>query len=276
MQLKDKIAIVVGAGQSAGETIGNGRATAIRFARAGAQVLLVDKDVASAEETARMIAQEKGSASVLGADIAIEDDCRSIAETCVQRYGRIDVLHNNVGTLRGDGGSVDLSGEDWQRLMDINLKGLFLTCKYVLPVMRAQRSGVIVNISSTAAVCFRPRTLAYKIAKAGINALTQNLALENAPYGVRVNAILPGLMDTPMAIESRVQDQGVNRDALRQERAAQVPLEQKMGSAWDVAAAAVFLASDEARVSGYITGVLLPVATGWGIECACGVTVLIF
>ena len=125
MQLKDKIAIVVGAGQSAGETIGNGRATAIRFARAGAQVLLVDKDVASAEETARMIAQEKGRTSVLGADITIEDDCRAIAETCVQRYGRIDVLHNNVGTLRGDGGSVDLSGEDWQRLMDINLKGLF-------------------------------------------------------------------------------------------------------------------------------------------------------
>ncbi len=259
MQLKNKIAIVVGAGQSAGETIGNGRATAIRFARAGAQVLLVDRDIASAEETARMIAQEKVSASVLGADIAIEDDCRAIAETCVQRYGRIDVLHNNVGTLRGDGGSVDLSGEDWQRLMDINLKGLFLTCKYVLPVMRAQRSGVIVNISSTASVCFRPRTLAYKIAKAGINALTQNLALENAPYGVRVNAILPGLMDTPMAIESRVQDQGVNRDALRQERAEQVPLEQKMGSAWDVAAAAVFLASDEAK---YITGVLLPVDGG--------------
>ncbi len=258
MQLKNKIAVVVGAGQSAGETIGNGRATAIRFARAGAQVLLVDRDIASAEETAQMIAQEN-SASVLGADITIEDDCRAIAETCVHRYGRIDILHNNVGTLRGDGGSVDLSGEDWQRLMDINLKGLFLTCKYVLPVMRAQRSGVIVNISSTAAVCFRPRTLAYKITKAGINALTQNLALENAPYGVRVNAILPGLMDTPMAIESRVRDQGVNRDALREERAAQVPLEKKMGSAWDVAAAAVFLASDEAK---YITGVLLPVDGG--------------
>lgn len=259
MQLENKITIVVGAGQSAGETIGNGRATAIRFARAGAQVLLVDRDVTSAEETARMIAEEKGCASVLGADITIEDDCRAIAETCVQRYGRVDILHNNVGTLRGDGGSVDLSGEDWQRLMDINLKGLFLTCKFVLPIMRAQRSGVIVNISSTAAVCFRPRTLAYKIAKAGINAFTQNLALENAPYGVRVNAILPGLMDTPMAIESRVQDQGVNRDVLREERAAQVPLEQKMGSAWDVAAAAVFLASEEAR---YITGVLLPVDGG--------------
>ena len=259
MQLKNKIAIVIGAGQSPGETIGNGRATAIRFAREGAQVLLVDKHNASVEETAHMISEENGKASTLSADITIETDCQNIAKTCVEHYGRIDILHNNVGTIQGDAGTVDLTEENWQRLMDINLKGLFLTCKHVLPVMRDQRNGTIINISSTASVCYRPITLAYKIGKAGINALTQNLALENAPYGIRVNAILPGLMDTPMAIEPRLQMQGIDRETLRQERSEQVPLGKQMGTAWDVAAAATFLASDDAK---YITGILLPVDGG--------------
>lgn len=258
MRLKDKVAIVVGAGQTPGETIGNGRATAIRFAREGAQVLLVDKRIESVEETALMIANENGAASVLGADITVEKECQNIAYTCADRYGRIDILHNNVGISEGDAGTVDLTEENWQRLMDINLKGLFLTCKHVLPVMRDQKNGVILNISSTASLC-SGRTLAYKTGKAGINAITQNLAIENAPYGVRVNAILPGLMDTPMAIERRVREQGVGRETVRRERDAQVPLGQKMGTAWDVAAAAVFLASDEAK---YITGVLLPVDGG--------------
>ncbi|MCZ6632461.1 MAG: SDR family NAD(P)-dependent oxidoreductase [bacterium] len=258
MRLKDKIAIVIGAGQTPGETIGNGRATAIRFAREGAQVLLVDKRIESAEETALMISNETRAASVLGADITVENECQTIADTCVDRYGRIDILHNNVGTTEGDAGTVDLTEENWQRLMDINLKGLFLISKHVLPVMRAQKNGVIINISSTASLCSRT-TLAYKTSKAGVNAITQNLAIENAPYGVRVNAILPGLMDTPMAIERRVREQGVDRETVRRERDAQVPLGQKMGTAWDVAAAAVFLASDEAK---YITGVLLPVDGG--------------
>jgi NAD(P)-dependent dehydrogenase (short-subunit alcohol dehydrogenase family) len=142
--------------------------------------------------------------------------------------------------------------------MTVNLKGMFLTCKHVLPVMRAQKCGVITNISSIASVCSRPR-LAYKTTKAGVNAMTQNLAIENAAYGVRVNAILPGLMDTPMAIEWRARERSADRDTVRRKRDAQVPLERKMGTAWDVAAAAVFLASDEAQ---YITGVLLPVDGG--------------
>ena len=258
MLLENKVAIVVGAGQTPGETIGNGRATAIRFAKEGARVLLVDKRVDSAEETARMILQEGGEVSVLGADITIEGDCRAIAAVCVERYGHIDILHNNVGRSEGDAKTLELSEENWQELINLNLKGMFLTCKHVLPVMRKQKRGVIINISSTASLCIRP-TLAYKTSKAGVNAMTQNLAIENAPYGIRVNAILPGYMDTPIAIERRARERGVDREIIRRERDAQVPLGSKMGTAWDVAAAAAFLASDEAR---YITGILLPVDGG--------------
>lgn len=258
MRLKDKVAIVVGAGQMPGETIGNGRATALRFAHEGARVLLVDRCPDSAEETARMITKAGGEASVLGADITVEEDCRAIAATCLDRYGSIDILHNNVGRSEGDANVIDLREESWQMLMDVNLKGMFLTIKHVLPVMQRQHFGVIINISSTASVC-TGRTLAYKISKAGINAMTQNLAIENAEYGIRVNAILPGLMDTPMAIERRAREQGVDRETIRRERDQRIPLRRKMGTAWDVAASAVFLASDEAQ---FITGVLLPVDGG--------------
>ncbi len=257
MRLKDKVAVIVGGGQTTGETIGNGRATAFRFAREGAAVLVVDRDLDSAEETVEAIDSEGGNASALAADATREADCSSIAKECLSRFGRIDVLHNNVGRSEGDAATTELKEENWLALMDVNLKSAFLTCKHVLPVMRKQRSGVIINISSTSSVCSR-QTLAYKTAKAGINAMTQNIAIENAAYGVRVNAILPGLMDTPMAIERRARERNVPRQTVRDERDAQVPLG-KMGTAWDVAAAAVFLASDEAS---YITGVLLAVDGG--------------
>ncbi len=257
MRLKDKVAVIVGGGQTTGETIGNGRATAFRFAREGAAVLVVDRDLDSAEETVEAIDSEGGNASALAADATREADCGWIAKECLSRFGRIDVLHNNVGRSEGDAATTELKEENWLALMDVNLKSAFLTCKHVLPVMRKQRSGVIINISSTSSVCSR-QTLAYKTAKAGINAMTQNIAIENAAYGVRVNAILPGLMDTPMAIERRARERNVPRQTVRDERDAQVPLG-KMGTAWDVAAAAVFLASDEAS---YITGVLLAVDGG--------------
>lgn len=257
MRLKDKVAVIVGGGQTTGETIGNGRATAFRFAREGAAVLVVDRDLDSAEETVEAIDSEGGNASALAADATREADCGWIAKECLSRFGRIDVLHNNVGRSEGDAATTELKEENWLALMDVNLKSAFLTCKHVLPVMRKQRSGVIINISSTSSVCSR-QTLAYKTAKAGINAMTQNIAIENAAYGVRVNAILPGLMDTPMAIERRARERNVLRQTVRDERDAQVPLG-KMGTAWDVAAAAVFLASDEAS---YITGVLLAVDGG--------------
>lgn len=258
MRLEDKVAIVVGAGQTPGETIGNGRATAITFAREGAKLLLVDRDLSSAEETKAMIEAEGGAASTFEADISRESDCEGLVRACVDTYGRIDILHNNVGIGIGDAGPTHLTEENWQRIIDVNLKGTFLVCKHALPVMREQGSGVITNISSIAAVC-AVGMVAYKVSKAGVNALTHSLALGNARYGIRVNAIMPGLMNTPMAIETIAQVRGIDREQLIRERDAQVPLGARMGDAWDIANASLFLASDEA---GFITGVILPVDGG--------------
>jgi NAD(P)-dependent dehydrogenase (short-subunit alcohol dehydrogenase family) len=258
MRLEGKTAIVVGAGQTPGETIGNGRATAILFAREGAKVLLVDRNLASAEDTRAMIEKEGGTATSFEANVSREPDCEALVAACMEAYGRIDILHNNVGIGTGDAGPTHLSEENWDRIIDVNLKSVFLTCKHALPVMREQGSGVITNISSIAAVC-SVGMLAYKTSKAGVNALTHSLALGNARYGIRVNAIMPGLMNTPMAIETISQVRGVAREQLVSERDAQVPLTGGMGTAWDIAYAALFLASDEAK---FITGVVLPVDGG--------------
>ncbi len=257
-RLEDKVAVVVGAGQTPGQTIGNGRATAVLFAREGARVLLVDRRPEAAEETQKQIRDEGGQADVFGADVSHEADCRALAQAALDRFGRIDILHNNVGIGEGDRGPVHLEEEVWNRIHDVNLKSMFLTCKHVLPSMRERRSGVITNISSIAAIC-SVGMLAYKTSKAGVNALTHSLALGNARYGIRVNGIMPGLMNTPMAIEGNIRARGVDRDDVIRERDAMVPLGGKMGTAWDVAHAALFLASDEAS---FITGVLLPVDGG--------------
>ena len=262
MRLEGKVAIVVGAGQTPGDTIGNGRATAILFAREGARVLLVDRDIDSARETEKMIASENGDASAFEADITREEDCAGLAAACVERFGRIDVLHNNVGIGTGDTSAVRMELETWRRILDVNLTAMMLTCKHVLVHMREQRSGSIINISSLASVAATGMT-AYKVSKAGVNALTQQIAITNARRGVRCNAILPGLMNTPMAIEGIADATGASRDDLIKARDAMVPLGGRMGTAWDVANAAVFLASDEAR---FITGVLLPVDGGQSIK----------
>jgi NAD(P)-dependent dehydrogenase (short-subunit alcohol dehydrogenase family) len=256
-RLEGKIAVIVGAGQQPGATIGNGRATAERFAEEGASLLLVDINLEWAQETLRAVAAHGATAHVLQADITREADCRRIAGSCIERFGRIDILHNNVGLSKGDRRTAEMDTEVWDSLMARNLKGMFMTCKHVLPHMVRQRSGCILNVSSTASLAARP-TVTYKTSKAGVNALTQHLAIENAPYGIRANAILPGLIDTPMAINRRAEERGVPPEVIRAERNALVPMG-RMGSAWDVAHAAVFLASDEAS---YITGVLLPVDGG--------------
>ena len=257
-RLVGRVAVVVGAGQTPGSTIGNGRATAILLARDGATVLAVDRDLGSAAETVAMIEAEGGTAAALQADITSEDDCRAIAEGVIQRFGRIDVLVNNVGIGTGDTGATKLTEESWDLIHDVNLKGMWLTCKHVLPLLRAQGSGSVVNISSVAAVC-SVGFLAYKTSKAGVNALTHQLAMTSAKRGVRVNAIMPGLMDTPMAIEGISQAAGVDPDELRRQRDAVVPLGAKMGTAWDVAEAVLYLASDRSR---FVTGVILPVDGG--------------
>lgn len=262
MRLEGKVAVVVGGGQTPGDTIGNGRATSVLFAREGAKVLVVDRDETSARETVSMIEKEGGVARAIQADATRESDCKAFVGACVAEFGRLDILHNNIGIGTGDNSVEELSEEAWDRIYAVNAKSVFLACKYAVPILREQRSGVILNVSSIASICASPRSAylsAYKSSKAAVNALTQSLAMANASYGIRVNAILPGLMNTPMAIESIAQRLQVDRADLIRARDALVPLNAKMGTAWDVARAALFLASDDA---GFITGVLLPVDGG--------------
>ncbi|GAB4345164.1 MAG: glucose 1-dehydrogenase [Candidatus Abyssubacteria bacterium] len=257
-RLKDKVAIVVGAGSTPGDTMGNGRATAILFAREGASVMVVDLRLNSAEETVRMIDAEGGKSFAFAADVTRAEDCRRMADACIEKYGRIDILHNNVGIGEG-GGPVELSEEDWDKVLNTNLRSMFLTCKYVLPYMEKQGGGSIINISSLAAIRFAPYPmLPYSVSKAGVNALTRSVAMQYAHQGIRANSIMPGLINTPMAIEGISSRLGIDKNDLIRMRDAAVPMNH-MGEAWDVAYAALFLASDEAK---YITGVLLPVDGG--------------
>jgi NAD(P)-dependent dehydrogenase (short-subunit alcohol dehydrogenase family) len=259
MRLQGKVGIVVGAGQTPGDTIGNGRAAAVLFAREGAKVLLVDRELQRAEETAAAIMKEGGQAQCFTGDWTRAADCKAYVETCRAAWGRVDFLHNNVGTGAGDGPTAEIAEEPFDRIMHINLKGCLLSCQAALPIMREQGSGTIVNISSIAAIAYAPGLTAYKLSKIGMNMLGQQLALSNAKYGIRVNTIMPGLLDTPMAIEGQAKARNLTKADLRAERDKRVPLKGKMGSAWDVAHAALFLHSDE---SAFITGVALPVDGG--------------
>jgi NAD(P)-dependent dehydrogenase (short-subunit alcohol dehydrogenase family) len=261
-RVKDKVAIVFGGGQTPGETIGNGRATAIVLAREGARVMVVDSRVESAEETVAMIAAEGGEAQAVAADVTREDDVRAAIEACRSRFGRIDILHNNVGAslALGDAPATELEADAFDRIVAVNLRGMWFACKHALPVMHEQGGGSIVNISSMAVRHSYPY-VGYKTTKAAVIALTENVAAANARYNIRANTILPGLMNTPMAIEARVAT-GVPREQVIAERDARVPLGRKMGTAWDIAFAALFLHSDEAS---FITGVSLPVDGGTAV-----------
>ena len=257
-RLAGKKGIVVGAGQTPGETIGNGRAAAILFAREGASVVLVDRVLDSAQETAAMIAGEGGEAVAMAGDWTDADDCAAYVRACVERWARVDFLHNNVGIGRGDNSPGRLTEDAFDRIIEVNLKGCLLSCQAVLPVMREQQSGSIVNISSIAAVASTPLT-AYKISKIGMNALGQSLAVAYAKHGIRVNTIMPGLIDTTMAIEGGAEATGLSTAEVRSRRKRSVPLRGKMGTAWDVAHAALWLHSDDAS---FVTGVALAVDGG--------------
>ena len=260
MRLEAKIAVVVGAGQSPGEGMGNGRATVLRFAREGARVLALDRNLASAEETAALVAAEGGECVPFEADVTAEASLAAAVSFAHERWGRIDILHNNVGVsiAGGDAGPLEISEEAFDRISAINLRGTIMACKHVLPIMRQQRAGAIINISSVAAWADYP-LVAYKATKAAMIAFTQQVAIQNAEFGVRANVILPGLMNTPMAVDTRAQAWGKSRAEVVAARNAKVPLRGLMGTAWDVANAALFLASDEAS---FITGVALPVDGG--------------
>lgn len=264
-RLKGKVAIVAGAG-SIGPGWGNGKATATVFAREGASVVCADRNLDAAEETAAIIKGEGGDAFALKADVTSEDDLRALVEATLARHGRIDVLDNNVG-IAEVGSVVDLPLETWERVFKVNLTGCFLAMKHVIPVMQRQfaqsgQGGSIVNISSIASLRHTGVPYAsYGASKAAMNQLTRTTAAQYAPQKIRVNAVLPGLMKTPMVEHSAGLAQSYGKGdvaAMWAARDKQVPMGH-MGEAWDVAFAALFLASDEAR---YVTGIELIVDGG--------------
>jgi len=249
-RLEGKVAIVTGAGSS-GPGVGTGKAMSVLFARDGCKVLLADADQARAEETAATIREEGGVASVFQADITSSDDCRRMVDAAVERYGSLTVLVNNVGIL-APGNVVTVEEDDWDRVLEVNLKGMVLTSKYAVPRMIEAGGGSIINMSSLlglrAGSVFE--SVPYSASKGGVIALTTSMAAGHGRDNVRVNAIAPGYLYTPMVSGMSDEDRDLRR------RAAPLGTE---GTAWDVASAALFLASDEAR---WITGVVLPVDAG--------------
>ena len=259
-RLAGKTAVVVGAGQTAGATIGNGRATAVLFAREGAQVSW------SIATTSRCRKRWRSSSSRLRArrprslpTSSTRSSAGRSSRTRADRFdGRIDVLHNNVGIGAGDGGPTSLAADAWDRIIDVNLKAMWLTCKHVVPVMREQRAGAIVNISSVAAVAGVGNLTAYKISKAGVNALTQIARGDQRPLRDPRQRDHAGPDRHPMAVDANRARARRRREDVAAARARTVPLGHQ-GTAWDIAHAALFLASDEAA---FITGVVLPVDGG--------------
>jgi len=261
-RLEGKTAVVVGAGQSPGDTVGNGRAMAILFAREGAEVFCVDRDLARATDTVEAILLEGGRASAFAADIAKADDCEAMIAAAKVGLGRIDILCNNVGIGGGgDGPAHRLSEDAFDRILSVNLKGMWQTVKAAIPLMREQGGGSIINTSSLASTS-GGNQMAYEVSKAAVNRLTTSVAQSNAKHGIRCNALMMGFMDTPMAVAGIARATGRPVEEVRAQRNAQVPLGGKMGTGWDTAYAALFFASDE---SGFITGAILPIDGGMGL-----------
>lgn len=252
---KGKRVVVVGAGQQDGPVIGNGRAMAVLFARYGGNVLVVDRDLDRANATAAQIAEEGHKAHVHVADISTAKACEGIVKKAAEVLGGIDVLINNVGFANGDADAESLTEEVWDTIMDANLKGMWLTSRAALPELRKAGGGVIVNISSIAAMGGGPY-FAYTVSKAAVNTMTARMARENAPHNIRVHCIMPGSTETPIFYHPKPPEMSLADYKKQREKA--IPLK-RVGTAWDVAHAALFLSSNEAT---YITGVVLPVDGG--------------
>lgn len=261
--MKGKVVIVTGAGSS-GPGWGNGKAAAALYAREGASVLAVDHRIEAALETAEIIKAEGGKCVAARANVADSNDVQAMAAECIKHFGKVDVLHNNVGIVEV-GGPVETDEAAWNRVIAVNQSSVFLTCKHVIPHMLENGSGSIVNIASIAGIRWIGFPyLAYSAAKAAMLAMTQNMAVQYAGRGIRANCVLPGFMNTPLIREPLKETYGGDIDKMIDQRDAQVP-SGKMGDGWDTAYAALFLASDEAK---YITGTNLVVDGGLTARCA--------
>ncbi len=262
MRMKDKVVIVTGAG-SVGPGWGNGKAAAVLYAREGARVFAVDRQLAAAAETQDIVRAEGGECATFEGDVSSGEAVQAMVRQCMARFGRIDVLHNNVGIIE-TGGPVDLPEPAWDRVIAINQTSVFLTCKHVIPHMLAQRSGAIVNIASIAALRWVGFPyLAYSASKAAMLAMTTNIAVQYAADGIRANSVVPGFMNTPTIREPLKDKYGGDLEQMTRRRDALSPTG-KMGDAWDTAYAALFLASDEAR---YVTGTQIVVDGGLTARC---------
>ena len=235
--------------------MGTGKATSIVFAREGAKVLLVDRDPEAAQETLEVIEGSGGVASIFEADVAKIGDCEALVEAAVERYGSLDILFNNVAII-SLGSVVDADEEEWDRIMQVNVKSMMLTSKFAVPCMTSSGGGSIINVSSVEA--FRGganQLIAYSVSKGAIVTLTTSMAVQHGRENVRVNGIVPGYLYTPL-ISGFMSEK--EREEIRDRRRNSAPLGVE-GNAWDIAWAAAFLASEEAR---WITGVMLPVDAG--------------
>lgn len=268
-RLTDRIALVCGGG-SIGPGWGNGKAAAVLYGREGAKVFVVDSRIEAAEETAAIIRTEGGTAAASACDVTRESDVAAMIAKCLETFGRIDVLHNNVGG-QGTGRRIDnITLDDWNQVLATNLTSVMLTCREIAPLMEKQGGGAIVNISSISSIRhLNAPTAVYSAAKGGVNEFTKNIAMQLAPKGIRLNCVLPGYIDTPFIRRlvngkpsyaykgyASAEEYGRARDMV-------IPL-RRMGTGWDVASASIFLASDEAS---YITGQMLIVDGGVTQTC---------